>query len=512
MRLRLVPESLFGRLLTALLAAIGVTLVIIVALLLRERRDLLFSGSETAAIVNVIASAVEELAALTGEERGAAFERLRRDNLVIDTAVTRGGQTPFVLEDPTTAAQQLRTRLERTLGTGYGVTVGPAAPGPVEEIRVGRARSVLLERYRPRPPPGERPEEGRPGGPGGGADGPRPFGDGLDGPRGERFAMRPGGGPGFDLPQLDLAVTLPDGGLLRFRADVPRAPPPLPTALLIELGFVTLVLAVVLYAMARTITQPLADLAAAAEAVGRGERYLPLRETGARELRDATRAFNTMQERLHRYLDSRTRVLAAMSHDFRTPLTRLKLRAEGLDDEQLRERFNADLDEMNRMVTGALNLFKGLNHDEPSQPVRVEALLEELRAEFAELQARVTVTGGTKEPVDARRDALKRCLTNLLTNAVKYGTSAVVRIEEDDAHVIVRVLDEGPGIPEAMLERVFEPFFRLESSRNADTGGTGLGLSIARDIAQAHGGALDLQNRAPHGLEAILRLPKTPLR
>ena len=496
MRLRLVPESLFGRLLTALLAAIGVTLVIIVALLLRERRELVFSGSETAAIVNVIASTVEEVAALTGEERGAALERLRRENRAIDTAAVRGGQAPFVLESPTAAAQQLRTRLERALGAGYAVTVGPAAPGPTEAIRVGRARTMLLERNWPRLPPGERPEDGGRGGLGGG----------------ERFGDRPGGGPGFGLPQLDVTVTLPDSEVLRFLADVPRASPPLPTPLLIELAFVTLVLAAVLYVMARTITRPLADLAAAAEAVGRGARYLPLRETGARELRNATRAFNTMQERLNRYLDSRTRVLSAMSHDLRTPLTRLKLRAEGLDDERLRERFNADLDEMNRMVTGALDLFKGLNHDDPLQPLRIEALLEELRGEFAELHAKVVVTGSTNEPVNARRDALKRCLTNLLSNAVKYGTSAVVHIDEDDADVIVRVQDEGPGVPEGMLERVFEPFFRLESSRNADTGGTGLGLSIARDIAQAHGGGLVLRNRVPRGLEAILRLPKTPPR
>ena len=475
MRVRLVPESLFGRLLTALLAAIGVTLVIIVALLLRERHDLVFSGSETATIVNVIASTVEDVASLAGAERGAELERLRRDHLVLDNAVARN-QGPFVLEDATKAAQQLRTRLERTLGAGYGVVVGPAAPGRADAIRVGRARTMLLERNRPRAAPGER--QGR-------------------------------GGPGFGLPQLDVVVTLPDGAILRFRADVPGAPPPLPTALLIELGFVTLVLAIVLYVMARTITRPLADLAAAAEAAGRGERYRPLRESGARELRNATRAFNTMQERLSRYLDSRTRVLSAMSHDLRTPLTRLKLRAEGLDDERLRECFNADLDEMNRMVTGALDLFKRLNHDEPSQPVRIEALLEELRAEFAELKAEVTVTGGTKAAVNARRDALKRCLTNLLANAVKYGTSAAVSIEEDAADVIVRVQDEGPGIPDAMLERVFEPFFRLESSRNADTGGTGLGLSIARDIAQAHGGSLVLRNRMPRGLEAILRLPTT---
>jgi len=280
---------------------------------------------------------------------------------------------------------------------------------------------------------------------------------------------------------------------------------------LLELGFVALVLAVVLYAMARQITRPLADLADAAEAVGRGAR-VPLRETGARELREATRAFNTMQERLHRYLDSRTRVLSAMSHDLRTPLTRLKLRVESLDDDALRERFNADLDEMQNMVAGALNLFRGMNHDEPLRPVAVADLVTELQSELAELGTRVEVRGSAPAPLLARPAALKRCLTNLLSNAAKYGVNPVIVLEDAADELVVRVLDDGPGIPPEMLEQVFEPFFRLESSRNADTGGVGLGLAIARDIAQTHGGSLTLRNRAPHGLEAVLRLPRTAAR
>ena len=159
--------------------------------------------------------------------------------------------------------------------------------------------------------------------------------------------------------QFDVAVTLPDGDVVTFRTEVPRAGPPLPRQIFVELALVTIVLAAVLYLMARTITRPLADLAIAAEAIGSGAQHEPLRETGARELREATRAFNAMQERLHRYLDSRTRVLAAMSHDLRTPLTRLKLRVESLDDERQRDNFTADLDEMNAMINGALNLFRG---------------------------------------------------------------------------------------------------------------------------------------------------------
>ncbi len=251
----------------------------------------------------------------------------------------------------------------------------------------------------------------------------------------------------------------------------------------------------------------MSKLATAAEAVGRGARQAPLPETGARELRNATRAFNTMQERLQRYMDSRTHFLAAMSHDLRTPLTRLKLRAETLDDPALRDRFNADLDEMNSMVRGALNLFKGVDHDEPLTSVQMDALLGELRVEFAEIGARFEIDGAAA-PLLVRPLALKRCLTNLLANAAKYGRNTTVVLEDSPAELVIRVQDEGPGIPDDMLERVFEPFFRLESSRNADTGGVGLGLSIARDIAQSLGGSLVLKNRSPHGLEAVLSLPR----
>ena len=485
MKLKFLPGSLFGRLLTAMLAAIGVTLVIVVALLLDERRDSFFSRSETAAAVAAVADAAKNVAALSSPERAAAVERLRRESVRIagQFSPRPPGQN---VNDPAAAARIFRSRLRRALGESFMVRVAPARPGPADVINVGPQRNDF-----PGPPPrAQRPDRGEPD------------------PRDDRFRGRgPGGGP---PRELDVAVTLPDGDVVTFRVEAPQAAPPLPVPLLLELGFVALVLGVALYVMARTITRPLADLADAAEAVGRGAR-VPLRETGARELREATRAFNAMQERLHRYLDSRTRVLSAMSHDLRTPLTRLKLRTESLADETLRERFNADLDEMQRMVTGALNLFRGMNHDEPLQAVDVDALVAELRAEQEELGVRVEVRGAAAKPLQARPTALKRCIGNLLTNAAKYGASPAIALEDEPNELVIRVLDDGPGIPPEMLEQVFEPFFRLESSRNADTGGVGLGLSIARDLAQAHGGSLTLRNRSPHGLEATLRLPRMAL-
>lgn len=547
MKLRFVPDTLFGRLISALLAVVAITILIVVALIVRDRRAFLFTGGEAGAISNAVAETSVALAALSGDARAAEITRLAMESITI----SRSGdfRQPLNPTDYEAALSSLRTRLERALPPGYGFGLRPARPGPrtSDEIRVrtlprrgegfgrregeGPRESPFggVDGPRPGPNPGgaggapsggptlpstdgpfRPPPSGGPGGfsnggPGGPNDGGP--GGGFGGPGGARFFGRgPGGFPG----EVEVAVALPDGAEVLFRTDVPRAGPPLSIEIFVELAALTLVLGVVLYLMARTITRPLTDLAHAADVVGRGGRQAPLRESGARELREATHAFNVMQERLHRYLDSRTQVLAALSHDLRTPLTRLKLRVETLDDDSLRERFGADLDEMIAMVANCLNLFKGLD-DEPPQPTDVGALLADLRREFAELGGTVEIEGVANASLVVKPQALKRCLTNLLSNAIKYGDHATV-VVEDGADLVVRVLDEGPGIPAESLEQVFEPFFRLESSRNSTTGGVGLGLGIARDIAQAHGGSLVLSNRSPHGLEAVLTLPKAQVR
>jgi signal transduction histidine kinase len=306
---------------------------------------------------------------------------------------------------------------------------------------------------------------------------------------------------------FDVNVRLPDGNPLLFRVAQGRRGALLPRNLVLNLVVLTLLTSIVLYVVARSITQPLSDLSRAAEALGRDVRQAPLKEPSTLELREAARAFNTMHDRMRRYLDSRTRVLAAMSHDLKTPLTRLRLRVETLDSEETRERFGRDLDEMEGMVRGTLAMLKGLSDDETDTAVDVNALLATLQSEFAELGATVPVRGRARAAFRGRLQALKRCLTNLISNAVNFGAHAQV-IVEDGAALVIRVQDQGPGLPPEELERVFEPFYRVESSRNRDTGGTGLGLSIARDIAQAHGGTLILRNLPQGGLEAILSLPR----
>lgn len=209
-----------------------------------------------------------------------------------------------------------------------------------------------------------------------------------------------------------------------------------------------------------------------------------------------------------RYIQDRTRILAAMSHDLKTPITRLRLRTELLDDSELKAKFDKDLQEMESMVTTTLDFMRGVDNQEPMQPVDVMALLESIQADGKEMGQAISIQGTISRPYLGAPNALKRCLGNLIDNAIKYGVGADIVLSDNKTLLEIRIQDHGTGIPESQLERVFEPFFRLEESRSRDTGGTGLGLSIARSIAQAHGGELKLRNLITGGLEAFLVLPR----
>lgn len=258
----------------------------------------------------------------------------------------------------------------------------------------------------------------------------------------------------------------------------------------------------------RWLTRPLTTLATAADELGRDMQRQPLPEDGPAEVVRAARAFNRMQQRLVRFIGDRSRVLAAVSHDLKTPITRLRLRTELLADEALQEKYRGDLDEMEAMVRDTLDFMRGTDTAEATRPVDINALVETLQADAEAAGATVAVRGSAAAPYPGRPLALKRCLGNLLENGRKYGGAVEVVLEEAGTDLSVSVLDRGPGIPEAELERVFDPFYRLEGSRSRSTGGSGLGLGIARNIARAHGGELTLRNRPGGGLEARLTLPR----
>jgi len=302
-------------------------------------------------------------------------------------------------------------------------------------------------------------------------------------------------------------VRLQDGTWATFDTQVTQASARLPWRLLLTLAILLAAVLLLSYVAVRWVTRPLNVLASAADELGRDINRPRLPESGPLEVSRAARAFNTMQARLVRFIDERTRLLTAMSHDLKTPITRMRLRTELLENDSLRENFENDLMEMETMVSQTLEFMRGLTHREPEQPVDVMGLLESLRADNEAMRRTVTIDGRVTRPFLAVPQLLKRCISNLVDNATVYGQRADIRVEEGASELTIRVRDHGPGIPDSELEAVFEPFFRLEGSRSRETGGTGLGLSIARSIARAHDGDVRLRNHEDGGLEAILTLP-----
>ena len=307
---------------------------------------------------------------------------------------------------------------------------------------------------------------------------------------------------------FDVATQLADGTGLRIEFTEPRFVSRWPYRTLNNLLLMLGVVAVSSVIAVRWVTRPLAQLAGAAEALGRDMQRPPLDESGPQEVRRAARAFNVMQERLARYVRTRTSILAAMSHDLKTPVTRLKLRAELLDDPAVRDKFVRDLEELERMVQLTLDYMRGLDDGEALRPVDVDALLSAMVADEEASGHDMRLSGSAGAPFMGKPAGLRRLLQNLIDNAIKYGSDVEVAVGGASDKLAITVLDRGPGIPADALEQVFEPFRRLEASRHPDTGGPGLGLSIARNIAQAMGGDVTLSNRVGGGLEARLRLPR----
>ncbi|HBU30675.1 MAG TPA: histidine kinase [Thiobacillus sp.] len=259
----------------------------------------------------------------------------------------------------------------------------------------------------------------------------------------------------------------------------------------------------------RAALGPLERFTRAAERLGENLDAPPIAESGAREVRRAARTLNRMQARIRESVAERTRLLAAISHDLKTPLTRLRLRAEFIrEDPELRATLLREVETMQTMTRAVIDVLRG-GEGEEVRNVDVNALVEGLAADAMELGARVTIHGRAHAPYPGRSLALRRALGNLLDNARQYAGGAIeIAVEDDAAALTIRVTDRGPGIPEAEQVRMIEPFQRLEPSRNPATGGSGLGLAIARSIARAHGGELSLQNRPGGGLEIQIRLPR----
>jgi signal transduction histidine kinase len=300
-------------------------------------------------------------------------------------------------------------------------------------------------------------------------------------------------------------VILPDESVFELTVPMPpmREPALPPTAILLF----ALCIALLAWLVARIATRPLRQLADAADSLDITHVSEALPENGSSEVRAATRAFNRMQKRIYEDVRERTGMLAAITHDLQTPLTRLRLRLEKLPDEVLRNKLVGDMQAMQQMLQEGLELARSLDTHEAKQLLDLDSLLDTLCSDAAEAGQQVSYLERTDVRLKAHPLALRRALSNLLDNAVKYGQRAEVSLTRDAQQCHIHIRDFGPGIPPELLETVFTPFYRIEHSRSRETGGTGLGLAIARNIVQRHNGELTLSNHPSGGLQVDVVLP-----
>ncbi len=366
------------------------------------------------------------------------------------------------------ALRDLETRLAHALSTGVDLdtarTRGPAGPGP-------------------RPPP------------------PRIL-HGEGGSATPPDSCRP-------VPYFRLSLHEPEGTWLRIETPRPFTLGPVLSYLVGWLGMLLVASIAVAWLGFRRLVLPLTALAAAAERFGRGLDAPALPRNGPREIVAISTRFDAMRERIRRFIAERAAMLAAIGHDLRTPLTRMRLRVERVADPELREQLSRDVDELETLARETRDFSAIAQARGADDKVDLASLAQTIADAHADRGDDVVYHGPRHAPVRGRPDALRRAIENLVANALRYAGHATLRLSDEDRALRLSIDDSGPGVPEAELERVFEPFVRLEESRNRDTGGTGLGLAIARDLVRGHGGEIRLENRREGGLRATIHLPKS---
>lgn len=316
------------------------------------------------------------------------------------------------------------------------------------------------------------------------------------------------------LQHFLLSAELKNGSWLNVMATFVPPPRPRfsPTFFATVLMSVGIILAVML--ILTRMTRSLGHLEEAADRFSRGAEVTQLNEDGPVEIRNVFRAFNTMQERLTSFLMDRTRMLASISHDLRTPITAMRLRVELLDDDETKSKISSHLDDLQSMTEAALSFSKQGSSSEPLRKLDATSLVESIVDDFEQMDRPVSMKPTDRIVYECRPTDIKRMIQNLISNALAYGQVARIGLQitshaASGEYLEITIDDDGPGIPADQIETMFQPFTRLETSRNRETGGSGLGLSIARSIARAHGGDLILSNRAPNGLRATITLPIT---
>ncbi len=327
-------------------------------------------------------------------------------------------------------------------------------------------------------------------------------------PTNRRPPMSEGRGPGDRMlgEGFVIARALPDGRWRTVTSVVEGFPNAFHRQAMLLFAIGLALLLPLTWLFARALAAPIRKFAEGARRLGQEPGAPPLPSTGPREMQQATDAFNAMQARLNRLLQERTQMVGAIAHDLRTPLTRLAFRLEDLPS-PLREKVEGDIHEMKSMIAAALDFLRDRALTGQREPLDLRLLVERIVDDHADVAHDVSFAGGGPVTVHGAPLALRRAIVNLVENALKYGARARLRLGIADHNAVLDIDDDGPGIPESQQQQVFEPFFRLEASRNRDTGGIGLGLATAQAIALDHGGEITLANRQGGGLRATLRLP-----
>ena len=309
------------------------------------------------------------------------------------------------------------------------------------------------------------------------------------------------------ISHIQAHLTLRDGAPLTIDL-IPRMPPVaswLPVVLVLQL----LLVALCSWIAVRQVVRPFLQFTRAVDSLDPAA-HSPMTEKGPVEVRQAAHAFNEMQSRIQTYLRERAQILASISHDLQTPITRMKLRIEMADQPELRDKLLSDLDNMSSLVREGIAYARSSESlEETTLKLELNAWVNSIASDYQDIGKNVQFHArNARLPIVTRPQALRRVMTNLLDNALKFGDSAVIEIDEDERQVAIRIMDNGPGIPEAELEAVLQPFYRVETSRNRETGGTGLGLAIAAQLTAQLDGKLHPANRAEGGLAVSVILPR----
>lgn len=488
---RFLPKSLSGQFILLLVVSLVASQVLNVYLLMGERQFI----ARSAHYDTVISRMVEEAKRLPDYETS--------DLPLVLAESTSPRRTIFVSE-LNRAAFDERGRAQAQLASLLNSRMSDAGITTLSTS----ARTLNFSGRTRRPPPRDRAGPGRGGPPPGrpGRGGPPPRG----GPRPYHPSTPPDSigphGPGFE--EIILSAELQPG--IWMNALAPYYASETMTLRAFSTTGLTLfgaIIAAIL--LARQIGKPIRDLGQAAAALGRGETIEALPERGPTDIEATTRAFNQMQQQLTRVIEEQRATLRAVGHDLRTPLTSLRLRAEAIPEPHGRDKMIAGLEQLTEMTEEILSWSKDASAQEETAPVDLLALLDSLAQDYQDQSLSVTFIPPNRScTLKCRRIGLRRAVRNIIDNALNYAGNAEISIQESNAHYCILIIDDGPGIPEAYLEKVLAPFHRLEESRNRETGGMGLGLSIAKSIMIAHGGELRLANVEGRGLQVSLCLPR----